>query len=163
MWLLALIIEHNLQERVLAEFTSALSSYTPSANAGSDLPHVIAPLEDTRFLSSLQLLDGCIQETLRLYTDSTSIRRVVGDDAILRGEGDRMWKLKNNETIICAGRINHLDEGVWDEAESWKPERWLSGEKAKGRIMMPFGGGVSMVSSSFITTKENNIKPRCPL
>lgn len=144
--MLAFIIRDSLQNEILTEFASARSS---SAHATK---HIVEALSDPSFLASLPLLDACAQETLRLCTDSMSIRRVEVDEAILR-EGDHVWRVHRGDIVTCAGRLGQMDENQYEEAFSWKPSRWtvqdsgLTKNMGGRKLMAPFGGGVSMVSS----------------
>lgn len=100
----------------------------------------------------LPQLNACFQETLRFHTSSFSLR-VVEEDSVIPAKltGTPLgYSLKKGEQVICVTRKNQVDPtGDWGhDANVWDHERFLGQDRMKGS-MMPFGGGVSMVSCRF--------------
>ncbi|KAI0668342.1 cytochrome P450 [Trametes maxima] len=83
----------------------------------------------------LPYLDAVCRETLRLYSPIRSLMRVARKDAVLplsapiRGvDGSLIDSIpvKKGLTIVTDVVGSNCDKGLWgDDAEEWKPERWL--------------------------------------
>jgi hypothetical protein len=152
-WIVIYLVqaEKQLLEDVMAEIDAVDLSSTAPAQA------------DTPLLTSV------IFETLRLRSSSYSIRlaspmneiavHVADEDAGVEGTF-----VRPGEKIVCAVRAGHLDTSVWGEnARVWDGRRFCDDPNAvtngdlctsKSRRMpevRAFGGGVSIVSSLFVT------------
>jgi cytochrome P450 len=144
-WTLVEILRHpEIIPSLRAEITTAISRLSPPTLSSV----LLLPQPDLP--ASLPQLNACFQESLRLYTDTLSLR-VVQEDTVLPpsmcggGTGqDRGLVLKSGEQVVCVTRANAVSpEGDWGEsARVWDHKRFLDGG-VKG-TMNPFGGGVSM-------------------
>ncbi|KAG8706774.1 Cytochrome P450 7B1 [Ceratobasidium sp. 428] len=88
-------------------------------------------------------LDACINEAIRLASDSYSMRWVAeGED-----EGHRLggYVFKAGDQVACNTRGAHMDEEVYARPEVFEPSRFIGEEKEKSRgRFIPFGGGFSI-------------------
>jgi len=126
------------------EVTEAVSKLSPPAL--STLLH----LPQLELIANLPHVNAALQETLRYHTSSYSIRLVEADinlPASLCGN-QTGFSLRKGDEMVCVTRMCHVDkEAEWGpDADVWDAERFLDGTRQKGP-MMPYGGGVSMVSN----------------
>jgi cytochrome P450 len=98
-------------------------------------------VEIVRDSNATPYLDACISETIRLASDSYSMRWMAKDGMV--GE----YVFKSGEQVACNMRGVHMDDRVYTRPEVFEPERFVDGGKGKyqGRFI-PFGGGFSIVS-----------------
>ncbi|KAG8737993.1 Cholesterol 7-alpha-monooxygenase [Ceratobasidium sp. 414] len=102
--------------------------------SGRDLSEVVQDSSATPYL------DACIDETIRLASDSYSMRWVAeGGEHRLGG-----YVFKSGDQVACNTRGVHMDAEVYPQPEHFEPERFMDGgkEKLKGQFI-PFGGGFS--------------------
>jgi len=116
-----LALNPDVQTRLRKEVTAARSKH-------GDL--------DYDALVALPYLDAVCRETLRVHPAGTLINRVARQDIVLplawpiksadgKTEITKIPLKKNTELIISIINAN-LSKGIWGEdAEQWKPERWL--------------------------------------
>ncbi len=89
-------------------------------------------IEDLR---GLDTVDAVVRETLRLWPPAAvGLRKSVGPFEIF---GHRIAEATN---IVYSPYITHRLPEVWDDAESFRIERWRDGEPEPGSYV-PFGGG----------------------
>ncbi|QRV97731.1 cytochrome P450 family protein [Ceratobasidium sp. AG-Ba] len=115
-------------------------------STGRDLAELV------RDSSAMPYLDACINETIRLATDSYSVRWVPEGDAEAKiGE----YVFKPGDQVVCNLRGVNMDELVYAHPESFEPERFLGGgkDKVRGRFI-PFGGGFSVCSGRHLATTQ---------
>jgi cytochrome P450 len=110
----------------------------------------------------LPYLDALARETLRLYAPITFLSRTTRKDVVLplsspiqstTGDTISAIPIRSNTNVIIGIAAANRDREIWgDDADEWKPERWLgkgfsevtrSGEKLPGVYsgMMTFLGG----------------------
>ncbi|KAJ3966774.1 cytochrome P450 [Lentinula raphanica] len=132
-----------------------------SRNGGQDFTY--------KELTDLPYLDAVYRETLRLYSPVSIVSRVARKDAviplhkpIIGLDGTKMQEVAIPEgtTIFISILNSNRNPDLWgQDANEWKPERWLSplpGELADARIpgvyshLMTFiGGGRSCIGFKF--------------
>ncbi|KZP14943.1 cytochrome P450 [Athelia psychrophila] len=115
---------------------------------------------DYKQLDALQYLDVVIRETMRLYAPVPSIDRVANKDTVLPLsqpivgiDGTDIHEIaipKGTRVTVGIMRANR-DPDIWgDDAQEWKPERWLASSPDKvAKVhfpgvysnMMTFSGG----------------------
>jgi len=127
------------------EIDQAITSLSPPTL--STLLHLPQP----RLITTLPRINASFQETLRYHTSSYSLR-VVQADTILPPSligNNTGFSLRKGEEVVCVSRTNQVDkDSDWGkDADVWDGERFLNEKRQKGS-MMPFGGGISMVSKS---------------
>ncbi|KAJ3805664.1 cytochrome P450 [Lentinula lateritia] len=87
-------------------------------------------------LTALPFLDAVCRETLRLYTPASAVTRRARQDAIipllkpvigLDGSEIHEVAVPNDTAIIVSLSNSNRNSDLWGEdADEWKPERWLS-------------------------------------
>ncbi|KAG8679443.1 Cytochrome P450 7B1, partial [Ceratobasidium sp. 394] len=113
--------------------------------SGRDLFEVVRDSGATPYL------DACIDETIRLASDSYSMRWVAnGGEYKLGG-----YTFKSGDQVACNTRGVHMDPGVYAQPDKFEPERFMDGgkEKLKGRFI-PFGGGSSICSGRHLALTQ---------
>ncbi|MFM5917404.1 MAG: cytochrome P450 [Novosphingobium sp.] len=93
-------------------------------------------------LAKLPLTEGCIKETLRLYTPLYHTPRVAIKDTEFQGT-----HIPEGTTVTVGVASMHRDPRYWDDPEEFRPERFI--EDAAGQTQArhprlawaPFGGG----------------------
>lgn len=94
-------------------------------------------LTTSKGLKNLPYIDAVIFESMRLYPPVTGAFREMTEDRCFAGyhmpEG---WSL--NVPIVAT----HNDEDLWENVETFEPERFIREEHKKEALMyIPFGGG----------------------
>ena len=96
-------------------------------------------------LSKMPYLKAWVKETLRLYPVSPFLSRMPPEDLILSG-----YHVPAGTQIDISFYAMGRDENIFDDADSFKPERWLrNNETNKSGIpdpfaSLPFGFGLRM-------------------
>ncbi|GAA5835857.1 hypothetical protein JCM9279_002121 [Rhodotorula babjevae] len=149
----------SLRDELLAEIDTSVTLAGDSSDA--------EPLT-FQHLASLPLLGSCIIETLRLGTSSFSIR-VVPQPFILptsTGEKHPEVVLPADTRLVCATRVHHLNDEVWDgTASEWYGKRFFDGvelgegeesgwRSKRARDVYGFGGGISRCEGQHFATAE---------
>lgn len=136
-WLLALHLKRpEGLAPILEEVKAVLSSQR-------DLTDVV------RDSSATPYLDACINETIRLASDSYSVRWVPNSES---GTESRLggFTFTGGDQVVCNMRGVHMDENVYPNADRFEPARFAgSGKEAVRGRFFPFGGGFSIVSSCY--------------
>ncbi|KAG9096325.1 hypothetical protein FRC06_008771 [Ceratobasidium sp. 370] len=114
-----------------------LDEIKPVLASGRGLAEVVRDSGATPYL------DACISETIRLASDSYSMRWVAeseGKGPILGG-----CLFKAGDQVVCNMRGVHMDEEVYAHPDKFEPTRFMDGgkDKLRGRFI-PFGGGFSI-------------------
>ncbi|GAA6055170.1 hypothetical protein JCM3770_002217 [Rhodotorula araucariae] len=154
----------SLRTDLLSEIDSSLAIATESA--------IAEPLTFSHLASTLPLLGSCITETLRVGTSTFSIR-IVEQPFVLptsAGESHSHIVVPANSRLICATRLHHLNDEVWDgNARQWDGRRFFDDEQGsehggeddqcgsrskRARDVYGFGGGISRCEGQHFATAE---------
>lgn len=129
----------HAQKKLQAELDEALGPITiGEANATSsdplDATHYEGAVAASDAVKALPYLDACINEGLRLHsTSSMGLPRIVPPGGLLID--GRMYP--EGSILSVPSYTIHRDPTVWGEdAEAFKPERWLEGDKESKELMM---------------------------
>ncbi|KAG8908818.1 hypothetical protein FRB99_003056 [Tulasnella sp. 403] len=146
LWVLLLQLQRpEGVEGLIAELDSAGEAWS-KANTNYRGPYTLYLTEFFKSSPPLPLMTSTISEMLRYATDSYSLRAVVTDYIRLGG-----YTLKKGDTLVCRTRSLHEDPSEFENADEYRPTRFLPEEgKLRGTEgdfnWMPFGGGVTMCS-----------------
>lgn len=124
-------------------------------------PHLSAHADDLRFNMSLlkanPFIQGVWKESLRLGVTSAAAR-VVTQDSIVEG-----YVLEKGSVLLLPVRLMHFDADVFDDPDSFVPERWIvdpndaeaaAKQSRQNNSLRPFGGGTGMCSGRYIAEME---------
>jgi len=80
-------------------------------------------LPDPKELDALPLLNATLKETLRVYPPSPALldRVTPRGGAVIEG-----YNIPGGILVGTSAKVMHLNEKVFSDAESFKPERWLT-------------------------------------
>lgn len=93
-------------------------------------------VQDVDTMEKSPLLDGVIKESLRLYPPiHIGNRRVAQDLHFTEGS------IPAGERMFYSIYLTHRDPSIWENAESFCPERFAHGRKTPPFAYVPFGGG----------------------
>ncbi len=106
-------------------------------------------------MNALDYLEACIHETMRLkpvapFLPVQALRPVVIGDVSVP-EGTLVWNVLRHDSV---------DELHFEQAEAFKPERWLhegqatSAASAAKRVAMPFGAGPRVCPARYLALLE---------
>ncbi|XP_062013964.1 cytochrome P450 81Q32-like [Rosa rugosa] len=94
-------------------------------------------LVDEQDISKLLYLQSIISETLRLYPAAPMLLpHFASDDCIVGG-----FDIPRDTLLLVNAWAIHRDPKLWDDPESFKPERFEIGSKDEAHKYMPFGMG----------------------
>ncbi|XP_062102607.1 cytochrome P450 81Q32-like [Humulus lupulus] len=94
-------------------------------------------LVDESDLSKLPYLQNVISETLRLYPAAPLlVPHYSSNDCTIGG-----FDVPRDTIILVNAWAIHRDPKLWDDAESFKPERFEKNGESEGYKLMPFGVG----------------------
>lgn len=93
-------------------------------------------IHEVDMLDKSPLLDQVIKESLRLYPPIHIGNRHVAEE--MRFGED---KVPANERLFYSIYLTHRDPEIWENAESFRPERFADGQKTPPFSYLPFGGG----------------------
>lgn len=123
--------------------TLLLAGYETSAATLSWTLHELARNPDA--LAAAQLaadsgedayLEACLKEGMRLHPIIDYVARTLTQDRVVGG-----WSLPAGVTLAPAILLTHLDEDTFENASTFRPERFLE-ESPPPNTWIPFGGGV---------------------
>ncbi|KAG9009781.1 Cholesterol 7-alpha-monooxygenase [Tulasnella sp. JGI-2019a] len=142
-WLLALPLHEPTGLDPLVEELNEARAHWLRTNPSSNLLGSVDEFHQFIAAANLPLLEAHLSETLRTTSSSFSIRKVVGDRAVLGG-----YEFQEGDTLVCNTRAVHQDESVYEDPSAFRPERFLQSEGTEGvtqvrKPLMAFGGGVS--------------------
>ncbi len=126
-------------------WTWYLLSQNPQAEAKfhEELDRVLENKRLPRFedYSAFKYTEAVLAESMRLFPPAW----VVGRTAIEDYELDD-YKLKKGDLVFASPYVLQRDERFWEDADKFKPERWLRKDRIKEASQnftyFPFGGGV---------------------
>ena len=122
-----MIAGHDTSTALLAWTFSLLGQY-PDVHQ-----HIVQEVET---MDKSPLLEQTIKESLRLYPPiHIGNRRVAQEMEFCEG------KVPANERMFYSIYLTHRDPEVWENAESFFPERFANGKKTPPFSYVPFGGG----------------------
>jgi hypothetical protein len=103
---------------------------------------------DPKTVDALPLLDAILKETLRLYPPSPILLNRVVPQTGTTIEG---YDIPGGLVVGTSGFVMHMNEDVFPDASSFKPERWLADSAKKtemNRWFWAFGSGGRMCVGS---------------
>lgn len=118
--------------------------------------------------SQFPLLNSMINETLRLCSNGTSVRKVI-NDVVLQvplsdyaghsgpSKGSRDVLFKKGDFIYMPNRYFHLNPDEFVDPEAFDPKRFTedkTSNSSRPGTFLPFGGGTSVCSGRFLANAE---------
>jgi cytochrome P450 len=102
-------------------------------------------------VSALPFIDACISETMRLKPVAPIIMLQPTRDTVIAG-----IEVPKKTLIMCLMRAGATDERRFPDAQSFDPQRWLSGASASSpkRVAMPFGAGPRLCPGRYLAILE---------
>src|SRR5207237_1518171 len=102
-------------------------------------------------LSRLDFLEACAHETMRMKPVAPLILQQAVRDTVVDGVA-----LPAGTLVMCLMRPAAVDEGHFDHAQDFRPERWLAGLSASSskRVAMPFGAGPRICPGRYLALAE---------
>ncbi|MEW6030365.1 MAG: cytochrome P450 [Chloroflexota bacterium] len=82
------------------------------------------------------LLDMTIKESLRLYPPIHIGNRIMGEDCPFEG-----GTIPQGERMFYSIYLTHRDPSIWENADSFCPDRFARGRATPPMSYVPFGGG----------------------
>jgi cytochrome P450 len=94
------------------------------------------PTKET--IQACRLLDGVLDEALRLFPPAYVVAREAQSDMIIGGIG-----VKKGDQLIVPAWVIHRDRRWWQQPDAFRPQRWFNGEtdNIPANAYFPFGGG----------------------
>ena len=83
-----------------------------------------ADLSDPAAVDGLRYLEGCLEETMRLWPTTPLLARETTRDTELAGE-----KLEEGTQVMISNVFNHRDRDQLPDADGVNPERWANGRR----------------------------------
>ncbi len=99
-------------------------------------------------LRSLDTVDAVVRETLRLWPPAAVGLRTAVDDFELFGH-----TIRSGANIVYSPYITHRLSDMWEDATTFRPDRWAQGEPA-AYSYVPFGGGARRCLGFALATLE---------
>ena len=93
-------------------------------------------IEEVDTLEKSPLLDQVIKESLRLYPPIHIGNRRVAEEIHFEG-----GSVPADERLFYSIYLTHRDPEIWEDADSFCPERFAHGRKTPPMSYVPFGGG----------------------
>jgi cytochrome P450 len=143
----------ELQTALRYELMSLCPPFKLNISKSLDLSR--QPLPDCKALDSLPILDAILKETLRLHPPSPALltRIVPEGGAVIEGH-----EIPGGVTVGTSGYVLHMNEDVFPDAQSFKPERWYVDNARKAEMMRWFwvfgSGGRMCIGSHFAIYSE---------
>jgi cytochrome P450 len=142
-------LQHALRDELLTLFPSFKFPISTSRDQCQQ------PLPDPKALDDLPMLDAILKETLRLYTPSPPLltRIVPKNGTFIDG-----YEIPGATIVGTTGYAMHMNEDIFPDAKSFKPERWLVEGARKIEMMRWFwafgSGGRMCIGSNFAIYSE---------
>lgn len=119
-----------------AALTWALYLLLESPNVLAQLRESLATCSSPKDILSLPLLEAVVKETLRLYPTAPAGLRQAGCDVVYKN-----FLIPKGSLLAYSIYVTHRQEASFENALSFKPERWLEGPKPDTFAYLPFGYG----------------------
>ena len=89
-------------------------------------------------IKDLPITSACIFETMRLYPPGWAFTRFANKNDNLCG-----YEIREEDIILYSPYLTHRDSNLWEDADSFKPERFIGKSPVEiGRFrFIPFGAG----------------------
>ncbi len=97
-------------------------------------------------------LQAIIQESMRLLSPVWIVGREALEDDHL---GD--FKINKGDSVIFSSYLIHRRHDLWQDAEVFRPERWLEGKPVHKYAYFPFGGGPRLCIGNHFAMQELEI------
>jgi cytochrome P450 len=94
-------------------------------------------------------LDAVAKETLRARPVVYDVARKLGAPATVKG-----WRLPAGVHVVPSITAIHLFQGVYEQADEFRPERFLEGDQPDSYAWIPFGGGRRRCIGAAFATME---------
>ena len=113
-------------------------------------------------LKALPTLHSSVSESLRMTSDSLTMRLVQADCQLTLAD-DRTLALRAGDRVLLCPQLTHSDPEVFAEPAEFRHDRFLASDgprhffKRGKRLpiaLMPYGGGVSMCPGRFLANNE---------
>lgn len=92
--------------------------------------------ERTRALEDPGRLDGCLQEAMRLWPTAPMLARVTVRDTDWDGVA-----VPAGTQVLIVNTFNHRDDDAIDDADSFAPDRWITGTAREDWLFNHFSHG----------------------
>jgi cytochrome P450 len=98
----------------------------------------------------LEYTRAVIAESMRLYSPAWTMGRRAIESHTLGG-----YAIEKDALVLASQWVVHRDPRWWDDAEAFRPERWLASDGSRPRYSyFPFGGGNRVcIGESFAWTE----------
>ena len=125
--------DEMVETRLREELDRVMAGRTPTVE---DVPK----LEYTR---------AVIAESMRLYSPAWTMGRRAIEAHTLGG-----YAIEKDALVLASQWVVHRDPRWWDDAETFRPERWLTDNRRPKYAYFPFGGGNRVcIGESFAWTE----------
>jgi cytochrome P450 family 135 len=94
-------------------------------------------------------LDAVAKETLRARPVVYDVARKLAAPATVKG-----WELPAGAYVVPSITAIHLLQGIYDQAEEFRPERFIDGDQPDSYAWIPFGGGRRRCIGAAFATME---------
>jgi len=104
---------------------------------------------------TLEYTEACFKEALRLKATGAEFRIVLEDHIVTMASGTT-YHVKKGQELYNSSYFQHHSEKIWDEPESYNPDRWLGANKIKLKEYqyLPFGAGDHVCAGRFLAKAE---------
>ena len=136
-WVLSHILTNS-------DLLDSVTTEVCSGNEESSSPSLV------HLTKNCPILNSVLQEVLRLYTSSASMR-FIAEDTVVGGK-----LLRKGRKVMIPYRQLHEDPSAWvDDSLQFRPERWLKNAALKRNpSFRPFGGGATLCAGRNIAQQE---------
>jgi cytochrome P450 len=154
---LTLVLAGHETTAEMLTYAMWLLAQHPEAQAElrQEIAEVVGPDRPTReTLARCKLLDGVLDETLRLYPPAYVVAREAHEDMVLGGHS-----IRRGSQVLAPAWVVHRDERWWKQPEQFRPQRWLNGEldtQPQGAYF-PFGGGPRLCIGKHLAKVEGSV------
>jgi cytochrome P450 len=136
-WVLVLLDQHRtVRAELVEEIHSVIKGDAPS-------------LEE---LGRLELLEGVLKESMRLFPPSSISRRYAARDCTLGS-----YNVAKGTEIYFSHFVTHRMPGVFPQPLKFDPRRWLGAEEPSPYDYAPFGAGVHICIAKHFAMEEMKI------